>query len=78
MREPFLRLQCVVLLRYLCEGVSALNAELCLRRAGDGMQETVARERRKQGGRYPVELEFPRGDYPSARLPPVPVSYASR
>ena len=40
----------------------------------DGMQETVARERNKQGGRYPVQLEFPvNPKYASGRLPPLEV-----
>ena len=40
----------------------------------DGMQETVLRERAKQGGRYPVRLEFPVSPtYASGRLPPVEV-----
>ena len=40
----------------------------------DGMQETVASERVKQGGRYPVRLEFPVSPkYASGRLPPIEV-----
>ncbi|MYF29933.1 MAG: hypothetical protein F4169_13950 [Gammaproteobacteria bacterium] len=38
----------------------------------DGMQETVERERAKQGGRYPVPLTFPASpEYSLGRLPPV-------
>ena len=40
-----------------------------------GMQETVERERAKQGGRYPVRLHFPQSPkYGSGRLPPVEVA----
>ena len=42
----------------------------------DGMQQTVARERAKQGGRYPVRLTFPVSpEYASGRLPPVEVPH---
>ncbi len=40
----------------------------------DGMKETVHREREKQGGRYPISLQFPRStEYSLGRLPPVEV-----
>lgn len=40
----------------------------------DGMQETVAEQRIKQGGRYPVQLDFPESpDYSLGRLPPLEV-----
>ena len=41
----------------------------------DGMHAVVERERVKQGGRYPVELEFPiNPDYALGRLPPIEVT----
>lgn len=41
----------------------------------DGMKETVESERKKQGGRYPVQLDFPISPrYASGRLPPVELS----
>ena len=40
----------------------------------DGMQETVKQERHKQGGRYPVKLEFPIStEYELGRLSPVEI-----
>ena len=44
----------------------------------DGMQQTVARERAEQGGRYPVRLTFPISpEYASGRLPPVEVPHGA-
>ena len=44
-----------------------------------GMQETVKKERAKQGGRYPVTLEFPKSpDYDLGRLTPIEVPQSSR
>lgn len=44
----------------------------------DGMQETVRNEREKQGGRYPVQLEFPVSPkYELGRLPPREVPRSS-
>ncbi|MCY4129341.1 MAG: hypothetical protein OXG15_08895 [Gammaproteobacteria bacterium] len=40
----------------------------------DGMKQTVQREREKQGGRYPVRLQFPvNPEYSLGRLPPIEV-----